>query len=101
MAGLGKQTRGNGIARIQNRKGFAEGSEPTEKKIKIKGTTNTIVKALTKAGASLPTSMIAEKMIEYVKDRAGKKKGGMVKKADMLTAKMSMKKKGKMMRGKR
>jgi hypothetical protein len=31
MAGLGKQTRGNGIARIQNRKGFAEGSEPLKK----------------------------------------------------------------------
>ena len=30
-----------------------------------------------------------------------KKKGGMIKKADMLTAKMSEKKKGKMMKGKR
>ena len=30
-----------------------------------------------------------------------KKKGGMLKKADMLTAKMSEKKKGKMMKGKR
>jgi hypothetical protein len=30
-----------------------------------------------------------------------KKKGGMIKKADMLTAKMSEKKKGKMMKGKK
>jgi hypothetical protein len=99
MAGLGKQMRGNGIARIQNRKGFAEGSEPTEKKIKIKGTTDATIDALKKAAISAtPFLNVVEK---YIKDRAGKKKGGMVKKADMLTAKMSMKKKGKMMRGKR
>ena len=33
--------------------------------------------------------------------RALLKKGGMIKKADMLTAKMSEKKKGKMMKGKK
>ena len=101
MAGLGKQTRGNGIARIQNRKGFAEGSEPTEKKIKIKGTTDTTVNALKKALLLASPIGIAKEIKEYVKDREGKKTGGMVKKADMLTAKMSMKKKGKIMKGKR
>ena len=34
-------------------------------------------------------------------DRDQKKKGGMIKKADMITKNMSMKKKGKMMKGKR
>jgi hypothetical protein len=101
MAGLGKQMRGNGIAKIQNRKGFAEGSEPTEKKIKIKGTTDATINALKKAFLLASPIGVGKEIAEYVKDRTGKKKGGMIKKADMLTAKMSMNKKGKMMKGKR
>jgi hypothetical protein len=99
MAGLGRQMRGNGIAKIQSREGFAEGSEPTEKKIKIKGTTDATINALKKAAISAtPFLNVVEK---YVKNRAGKKKGGMVKKADIITARMSKGKKGKMMKGKR
>ena len=38
---------------------------------------------------------------DVLKGRGAIKKGGMAKKADMMTAKMSSKKKGKMMKGKR
>jgi hypothetical protein len=36
-----------------------------------------------------------------IRPRQALKKGGMIKKADMITKDMSMKKKGKMMKGKR
>ena len=38
---------------------------------------------------------------DILKGRGAIKKGGMAKKADMITEKMSSKKKGKMMKGKR
>ena len=38
---------------------------------------------------------------DVLKGRGAIKKGGMAKKADMITEKMSSKKKGKMMKGKR
>jgi hypothetical protein len=38
---------------------------------------------------------------DILKGRGAIKKGGMAKKADMITEKMSFKKKGKMMKGKR
>jgi len=38
---------------------------------------------------------------DILKGRGAIKKGGMAKKADMVTEKMSFKKKGKMMKGKR
>ena len=38
---------------------------------------------------------------DILKGRGAIKKGGMAKKADMITEKMSYKKKGKMMKGKR
>ena len=38
---------------------------------------------------------------DVLKGRGAIKKGGIIKKADMMTAKMSSKKKGKMMKGKR
>ena len=38
---------------------------------------------------------------DVLKGRGAIKKGGMAKKADMITKKMSSKKKGKMMKGKR
>jgi hypothetical protein len=81
MAGLGKQMRGNGIARVMKSEGgymdMSEKHEGMESK--------------------------AEEAKEYAMEAKGYKetKSGKMKKADMLTAKMSKKKKGKMMRGKR
>jgi hypothetical protein len=81
MAGLGKQTRGNGIARIGLSKGgYADMSEKHE-------------------GMESKASEAREYAMEekgYVETKSGK-----MKKADKLTAKMSSKKKGKMMKGKR
>ena len=57
--------------------------------------------AIKKAASSTIPAMIAKKIVDSVKDREGKKKGGIIKKADMITEKMSMKKKGKMMKSKR
>jgi hypothetical protein len=81
MAGLGIQKRGNGIARIGLAKGgyvdMSEKHEGMESK--------------------------AEEAKEYAMEAKGYKetKSGKMKKADMLTAKMSKKKKGKIMKGKR
>jgi hypothetical protein len=75
MAGLGIQTRGNGIARVNKSKG----------------------------GMAMDESMAMEAK-ETKMEKKGymeNKKGKMVKKADMLTARMSKKKKGKIMKGKR
>ena len=81
MAGLGIQTRGHGIARVNKSKGgyidMSEKHEGMESK--------------------------AEEAKEYAMEAKGYKetKSGKMKKADMITAKMSKKKKGKMMKGKR
>ena len=81
MAGLGIQKRGNGIARVGLAKGgyvdMSEKHEGMESK--------------------------AEEAKEYAMEAKGYKetKSGKMKKADMITAKMSKKKKGKMMKGKR
>ena len=81
MAGLGKQTRGNGIARVGLSKGgYADMSEQHE-------------------GMESKASEAKEYAMEdkgYVETRSGK-----MKKADRLTVKMSKKKKGKIMKGKR
>jgi|APGre2960657373_1045057.scaffolds.fasta_scaffold131132_2 hypothetical protein len=58
-----------------------KGSEATEKEIKIKGTTDTTVNAIKKAASSTIPAMIAKKIVETVKNREGKKKGGIIKKA--------------------
>jgi hypothetical protein len=81
MAGLGIQTRGNGIARVGLAKGgytdMSEQHEGMESK--------------------------AEEAREYAMEDKGyvETKSGKMKKADMLTKKMPVKKKGKMMKGKR
>jgi hypothetical protein len=81
MAGLGRQMRGNGIARVMKSEGgymdMSEKHEGMESK--------------------------ASEAREYAMEEKGYKetKSGKMKKADMLTAKMSKKKKGKMMKGKR
>jgi hypothetical protein len=81
MAGLGRQMRGNGIARVMKSVGgpadMSEAHENMESK--------------------------AEEAREYAMEAKGYKetKSGKMKKADMLTSKMSKKKKGKMMKGKR
>jgi hypothetical protein len=78
MAGLGKQTRGNGIAKIQRQK-------------------------FEKGGKAFPDLTGDGKVTfkDVLKGRGAIKKGGTAKKADMITEKMSSKKKGKMMKGKR
>jgi hypothetical protein len=84
MAGLGRQMRGNGIAKIQRQEfkkgGYVDMSEEHE-----------------------GMESMAEEAKEYAMEEKGYKetKSGKMKKADMLTAKMSKKKKGKMMKGKR
>ena len=81
MAGLGKQTRGNGIARVGlSRGGYADMSEQHE-----------------------GMESKAEEAREYAMEEKGymETKSGKMKKADALTSKMSKKKKGKMMKGKR
>ena len=81
MAGLGCQSRGNGIARVMKSKGgyvdMSEKHEGMESK--------------------------AEEAKEYAMEDKGyvETKSGKMKKADALTSKMSKKKKGKMMKGKR
>ena len=75
MAGLGKQKRGNGIARV----GLAKGGRAFPD--------------LNKDGEITRADIL--------KGRGVFKKGGMAKKADMITKNMSSKKKGKMMKGKR
>jgi hypothetical protein len=79
MAGLGKQTRGTGIAKIQ-RQNFEKGGKAFPD---LTGDGKVTFKDVLKGRGVI------------------KKKGGMIKKADMLTSKMSEKKKGKMMKGKR
>ena len=81
MAGLGIQTRGNGIARVGLAKGgYADMSEQHE-----------------------GMESKAEEAKEYAMEDKGyvETKSGKMKKADMLTKKMPVKKKGKMMKGKR
>ena len=81
MAGLGKQIRGNGIARVMKSEGgymdMSEKHEGMESK--------------------------AEEAKEYAMEAKGYKetKLGKMKKADMITKKMPKKKKGKMMKEKR
>jgi hypothetical protein len=79
MAGLGKQMRGTGIAKIQ-RQEFKKGGKAFPD---LTGDGKVTFKDVLKGRGVI------------------KKKGGMIKKADMLTAKMSEKKKGKMMKGKK
>jgi hypothetical protein len=79
MAGLGKQMRGTGIAKIQ-RQEFKKGGKAFPD---LTGDGKVTFKDVLKGRGVI------------------KKKGGMIKKADMLTVKMSEKKKGKMMKGKR
>ena len=79
MAGLGIQTRGTGIAKVQ-RQEFKKGGKAFPD---LTGDGKVTFKDVLKGRGVI------------------KKKGGMIKKADMLTAKMSEKKKGKMMKGKR
>jgi hypothetical protein len=83
MAGLGKQMRGNGIARVMKSVGGMAYDESMEHE-----------------GSESMTMEAKETKMEK-KGYMENKKGKMVKKADMLTAKMSKKKKGKMMKGKR
>ena len=74
--------KGGGIAeRGFGRALYEKGSEATEKEIKIKGTTDTTVNAIKKAASSTIPAMIAKKIVETVKNREGKKKGGIIKKA--------------------
>jgi hypothetical protein len=75
MAGLGKQTRGNGIARV----GLAKGTLPD----------------FNKDGEITQADVLIGRGVSK------KPKSSMIKKADTLTAKMSKKKKGKIMKGKR
>jgi hypothetical protein len=114
MAGLGKQMRGNGIAQIQRQefkkggKAFPDLNEDGE-----------ITRADVLKGRGVPgfkkggyvdmseehegMESKAEEAREYAMEEKGYKetKSGKMKKADMLTAKMSKKKKGKIMKGKR
>jgi hypothetical protein len=83
MAGLGKQMRGNGIARVMKSVGGMAYDESMEHE------------------GSESMAMEAKETKMEKKGYMENKKGKMVKKADMLTAKMSKKKKGKMMKGKR
>ena len=83
MAGLGIQTRGNGIARV----GLAKGGMAMDESKAHEG-------AESMGMESMETKMEKKGYMEN-------KKGKMIKKADKLTAKMSTKKKGKMMKGKR
>ena len=83
MAGLGKQMRGNGIARVMKSVGGMAYDESMEHE------------------GSESMAMEAKETKLEKKGYMENKKGKMVKKADMLTAKMSKKKKGKMMKGKR
>ena len=83
MAGLGKQTRGNGIARV----GLAKGGMAMDESMAHEGAESMKME-------STETKMEKKGFMEN-------KKGKMIKKADKLTAKMSTKKKGKMMKGKR
>ena len=81
MAGLGKQIRGNGIARVMKSEGgYMDMSEKHEG-------------MESKAGEAK----------EYAMEAKGYKetKSGKMKKADMITKKMPKKKKGKMMKEKR
>jgi hypothetical protein len=79
MAGLGIQNRGTGIAKVQRQK-FKKGGKAFPD---LTGDGKVTFKDVLKGRGVI------------------KKKGGMIKEADMLTAKMSEKKKGKMMKGKR
>jgi hypothetical protein len=83
MAGLGKQMRGNGIARV----GLAKGGMAMDESMAHEG-------AESMSMESTETKMEKKGFMEN-------KKGKMIKKADKLTAKMSTKKKGKIMKGKR
>ena len=83
MAGLGKQMRGNGIARVMKSVGGMAYDESMEHE------------------GSESMAMEAKETKMEKKGYMENKKGKMVKKADMLTARMSKKKKGKMMKGKR
>jgi hypothetical protein len=83
MAGLGIQTRGNGIARV----GLAKGGMAMDESMAHEGAESMKME-------STETKMEKKGYMEN-------KKGKMIKKADKLTAKMSTKKKGKMMKGKR
>ena len=82
MAGLGIQTRGNGIARV----GKAKGGMAMDESMAHEG-------AESMGMESKETSMEKKGYMET--------KSGKMKKADALTSKMSKKKKGKMMSSKR
>ena len=82
MAGLGKQMRGNGIARV----GLAKGGMAMDESMAHEG-------AESMGMESKETSMEKKGYMET--------KSGKMKKADALTSKMSKKKKGKMMSSKR
>ena len=97
MAGLGIQTRGTGIARVQKKGGgiaqrgmgaaFSHGGMAMDESMAHEGAESMGMEAK-------ETKMEGMGYMEN-------KKGKMVKKADAITKKMSIKKKGKMMKGKR
>jgi hypothetical protein len=119
MAGLGKQTRGNGIAKVQ-RQNFNEGTLPDFNRDGEITKADVLIgrgvikkpkgRGMFKKGGYVDMSeehegmeSKAEEAREYAMEDKGyvETKSGKMKKADMLTAKMSKKKKGKMMKGKR
>jgi hypothetical protein len=97
MAGLGKQMRGNGIAQVQRQefkkggKAFPDLNEDGE-----------ITRADVLKGRGVP-GFKKGGYVDMSEEHEGYKetKSGKMKKADMLTARMSKKKKGKIMKGKR
>jgi len=111
MAGIGKQLRGSGLARV----GLAKGGKAfpdLNKDGKVTFKDVLIGRGVVKKSKGGYVDMSekhegmeskAEEAKEYAMEEKGYKetKSGKMKKADMLTAKMSKKKKGKMMKGKR
>ena len=114
MAGLGKQMRGNGIAKIQRQEFKKGGKAFPDLNEDGKITRADVLKGrgvpgfkkggyvdMSEAHESMESK--SEEAREYAMEEKGYKetKSGKMKKADMLTKKMPTKKKGKMMKGKR
>ena len=111
MAGIGKQLRGSGRARV----GFAKGGKAfpdLNKDGKVSFKDVLIGRGVVKKSKGGYVDMSeehegmeskAEEAREYAMEEKGyeETKSGKMKIADMLTAKMSKKKKGKIMKGKR
>jgi hypothetical protein len=110
MAGLGIQKRGNGIARVGLAKGGKafpdlnkDGKITRADVLKGRGVFKKGSKPLDMSEAHEGMESKAEEAREYAMEDKGyiETKSGKMKKADTLTSKMSKKKKGKMMKGKR